>query len=67
MENEKIVTNINLNGRYKVSFEQAASTKGQLGFKIEANGDNMAQTFDDAKALLEKARACAPEIKPEAK
>ncbi len=42
--------------RYRVTFERAASsTKGVIGFKCEANGDNAAETFSEAEALKLKA------------
>jgi len=50
------VTHITLNARYRVVIERAASTKGTLGYKIEANGDdyNVAMTeIDEMKKAVE--------------
>lgn len=53
------VTHISLNARYKIQFEQAA-TKGILGFKVEANGDDLEAVKVEVQNLLtaaiEKAR-----------
>jgi len=46
--------------KYRIVFEQAASTKGTLGFKVEANGDDMASVKVEATDLLNFARAHAP-------
>jgi hypothetical protein len=51
---------INLNGKYRVVFEQAASTKGVIGFKVEANGDDMDIVKAEATNLLDYAKAHAP-------
>jgi len=53
--------------KYRVVFEQAASTKGAIGFKVEsfrveANGDNMEVVKMEAVDLLEYAKAHAPNI-----
>ena len=53
--------------RYRVVFEQAASTKGVTGFKVEANGDNLDLVKIDAEGLLEYAKAHAPQISTEVK
>jgi len=45
--------------RYRVVFEQAA-VKGTLGFKVEANGDDMSLVQTEAERLLEYAKAKAP-------
>ena len=61
MEETKIY---HIDGKYRIVFEQAASTKGILGFKVEANGDNITLVETDADTLLEYARSKAPgEIK----
>lgn len=60
MENQ-LVTHITQNGKYRIVFEQAASTKGVLGFKVEANGDDLGMVETEAMLLLDFARAHAPE------
>lgn len=66
MENQ-IVTHINRDSRYRVVFEQAASTKGVIGFKVEANGDDLNQVSEQAEGLLKWAREIAPNIGMEVK
>jgi hypothetical protein len=67
MDNQ-IVTHITQNGKYKIQYEQAA-TKGIIGFKVEANNDDLLQCRLDASELLgaaiEKARifCTTPEVK----
>lgn len=53
--------------RYRVVFEQAASTKGVTGFKVEANGDNIAIVKVQATELLDFAKAQAPQLATELK
>ncbi len=48
------VKHYQVNGRYKVQFERSA-VKGQDGFKVEANGDDFKQTFDEAGELYNHA------------
>ena len=55
---EQIITHVGQ--KYRVVFEQAASTKGVIGFKCEANGDNLAEVEIDAALLLDYAKAHAP-------
>jgi len=50
------VRHIQVNGRYRIVIERAASTKGVDGFKIEANGDDMEGVAVDASLLYEKAK-----------
>jgi len=61
------VKHITLNGKYRIVFEQAASTKGTLGFKVEANGDDLNQVELDAQVLLSWAKTKAPVVPPENK
>ena len=56
---KQIVEHITLNGKFKIQFERSA-VKGQDGFKIEANGDNLQQVEMDAERLLEY--ACAKTV-----
>jgi len=55
MENTT-VTHIQQNGKYRMQIERSA-TKGIDGFKVEANGDDMAQVKAEALALYEDAKA----------
>ena len=48
--------------KYRVVFEQSASTKGVIGFKVEANGDDFDQVGEQAEALLKWAKSKAPNI-----
>jgi len=56
------VKHYQVNGKYRIVFEQAASTKGVLGFKVEANNDDLVMAKVDAIELLDFARAHAPTI-----
>ena len=56
MEEQK-VTYQTVGSKYRVVYEQAASTKGVIGFKVEANGDDLNATILDADELLRKAKA----------
>ena len=51
--NENVtVTNIAMNGRYKVNYEIAPSaTRNTPGMKVEAHGDDIDQVLADAKKL----------------
>lgn len=49
-----------IDSKYRIVFEQAASTKGVTGFKVEANGDDLNQVQLDAKTLLSWAQVQAP-------
>jgi hypothetical protein len=59
MENQT-VTHQTINGKYRVQFEQAASTKGVIGFKVEANGDTLDSVKAEAAELLIWAQHQAP-------
>jgi len=52
------------NSRYKVVFERSASsTKGIDGFKVEANGDEIAQVEKEASELYTYAQIkTSPEV-----
>lgn len=67
MTQETKVIHIALNGQYRIVFEQAASTKGVLGFKIEVNSDDIQLAEVDADELLEYAQAKAPAQSTEVK
>lgn len=49
------VKHYQVNGKYRVQFERSA-VKGQDGFKIEANGDDMILVEADALMLYIKAK-----------
>jgi len=59
MEETKIY---HINGKYRVVFEQAASTKGVIGFKVEANGDDVNSVQTEAEIMLVWAKGKAPNI-----
>ena len=50
---------VHVGQKYEVQFEQGA-TKGILGYKVKATGDDMVDTFEDAKRL----QLCAAQIAP---
>lgn len=51
------VNHVNVNQRYRIVIERAASTKGVDGFKVEANGDDMIQVEADIEKLYAHAQA----------
>jgi hypothetical protein len=59
MENS-VVTHISKDSKFRIVFEQAASTKGVMGFKVESVGDDMAQVQKDITELLNFAKGNAP-------
>jgi len=61
------VKNYQKNGRYRVVFEQAASTKGIIGFKVEANSDNLQEALQQSEMMLDWAKGKAPNIGSEVK
>ena len=64
--NMEEVKHYQINGRYKVQFERSA-VKGQDGFKVEANGDDLTGTSDEAHRLYEYALLLTKPIIPEVK
>jgi len=52
------VKHYQVNGKYKVQFERGA-TKGVIGYKVEANGDSLEDTFKDAETLKNNAELIA--------
>jgi len=46
--------------KYRVVVERAASTKGVLGYKIEANGDNLAMVLADIITIKNEVETIAP-------
>ena len=53
--------------KYRIVFEQAASTNGVIGFKVEVNGDDLDQVGQQAEALLEWAKGKASNMGAEVK
>ncbi len=45
------VNHYQVNGRYRIVVERAASTKGVLGYKVEANGDDIKTILEDIEIL----------------
>ncbi len=45
-----------VNGKYRIVIERAASTKGVDGFKVEANGDDIELVKIDAQILYHVAQ-----------
>lgn len=60
-ENQE-VRHITVGQKYHIHFEQAASTKGQLGFKVEVNGDDREAAMTEAVILLNQAKTHAPQL-----
>jgi hypothetical protein len=53
---EQTVNHYQINGKYRIVIERAASTKGVDGFKVEANGDDIDAVKLDAERLYSSAR-----------
>ncbi len=49
------VRHIQVNGKYRVCFEKAASANKIDGFKVEANGDDLVTTQKEANTLYDDA------------
>ena len=47
------------NGKYRMVIERAASTKGVLGYKVEANSDNIDHVAEDITILKMQAERIA--------
>jgi len=67
MEEPKEVKHYQVNGKYRIVFEQAASTKGVLGFKVEVNSDSIEEARKEAHDLLTWAGGLAPVLSTETK
>lgn len=63
----ELITHQTINGKYRMVFEQAASTKGVLGFKVEANDDDESVCINKAMFLLAEAQKMAKNFAPEVK
>jgi hypothetical protein len=59
MENS-VVTHITKDSKYLIVFEQAASTKGIMGFKVETTGDDIDEVKTNITNLLNFAKGIAP-------
>ncbi len=58
------VRNIQVNGKYRIVFEKAASANKIDGFKVEVNGDNLDQVEIDAEKLYDYALSQVDKKKP---
>ena len=56
MNAENITYHQTIDGKYRIVFEQAASTKGVTGFKVEVNGDVLSKAQEEAAAMLKWAQ-----------
>jgi hypothetical protein len=56
-----------VNGKYRIKIERAASTKGVLGYTVEANGDNIDDVWNDVFTLKSNVEKITPLPAPEAK
>jgi hypothetical protein len=54
---ENTITQVNLNSKYRVKFEKAASANKIDGFVIESNDDNLETALRDARYLYTMATA----------
>ena len=53
------VNHYQINQRYRIVIERIGSSKGTLGYKVEANGDDIAQVMTDVATLKTKANIIA--------
>jgi hypothetical protein len=58
------VYNHQVNQRYQIEFEKAASANKTDGFKVKANGDDIEQTIKEARKLYAEALAEVEKNKP---
>ena len=56
---DSLVTNVTVNGKYKMTIERAASANKVVGYKVEANGDVLADVVIDAHNLQKHAEEIA--------
>ena len=59
MDNDQIVTHVTENGKYRMVIKRAASTEGVLGYKVEANSDNIDHVAEDIAVLKMQAERIA--------
>lgn len=50
-----------INGKFRMQFERSA-VKGQDGFKVEANSDNLEEVYTEAKELYLRAQGLTAPI-----
>ena len=50
-----------INGQFRVVFERSA-VKGVIGYKVEANGDEINQVMKDAETLKQQAEEATQEV-----
>jgi hypothetical protein len=50
MENQE-VKHYQINGKYRIKLERAASTKGVIGYTVEVNGDMIEDVIMDARSI----------------
>jgi hypothetical protein len=50
-----------INGQFRVVFERSA-VKGVIGYKVEANGDDITQVMKDAETLKRQAEEATQEV-----
>ncbi len=60
MTENQVVYHQTINGKYRVVIERAATAKGILGYKIEANNDDITAALADAQELKNKVEAMTP-------
>ncbi len=63
METQNVVHQT-INGKYRVLFEKAASANKVDGFKVEVNGDSMADVTREAMYLYDWATRTVEATKP---
>jgi len=61
---EQVIKHIQVGTKYKVTFEQAA-VKGQLGWKVEVNGDDSQVVMLEGIKMKMQATNVAPPIQVE--
>ena len=54
------VTHQTINGKYRLVIERAASTKGVLGYKVEVNGDELADCVVDIRRAKDEVERLTP-------
>lgn len=54
------VRHYQVNQRYRIKFERAASTKGVIGYTVEANGDDILTVQKDVEEMRQFAEALCP-------
>jgi hypothetical protein len=60
----QIVEHYQINSRYRIKIERAASTKGVLGYTIEANGDTMGDVLLNIEYMKNNIEGLTPIAAP---